>query len=341
MTEGTGDSDRPTGATGVHNTSKGAPLENLREEFSPMMFTNDGRILHLLVGALVMSLMAAGLAGCGGGDREITIGSSTFSEPWILAEVAAVLLEDEGFEVEHIRGFQGATLQHSAMIGGELDVYVSWTGTQFTGVLEMEVTEQWRDREKVYDYVHEQFNDRYDQTWSPPLGFNNTYILAVRRQFAEEHNLETTSDLRDLAPDMVIAMDPTFQERIGDGYSDLLEHYDIEFGEAVAMEYGLMYRAVAQGDVDVAVAYSTDGRIITMDLAILEDDLEFFPPYDGALVIRNDALEAHPEIEEILAPMWGAFDEDTMGALNAEVDVHEREYDDVAREFAEEMGWID
>ncbi len=300
----------------------------------------NGRILYLIVGALVISLMAVGLAGCGG-DRQITVGSSTFSEPWILAEVAAILLEDAGFQVEHLRGFQGATLQHSAMIGGELDMYVNWTGTQFTGVLEMEVTEEWRDRDRVYDYVYEQFNERYDQTWSPPLGFNNTYILAVRRSFAEEHNLQTSSDLRELAPDLVIGMDPTFPERIGDGYSDMLEYYDFEFAEAASMEYGLMYRAVAEGDVDVAVAYSTDGRIITMDLKILEDDLEFFPPYDGALVFDNETLEEHPEIMDILAPMWGAFDEDVMGELNARVDVYEEEYDDVARDFVEEMGWID
>ena len=306
-----------------------------------MKLSNGGRILYLVVGALVISLMAVGLAGCGGDDRTITVGSSTFSEPWILAEVAAILLEDAGFEVEHIRGFQGAALQHSAMIGGELDIYVSWTGTQFTGILEMEVTEEWRDRDRVYDYVYEQFNDRYDQTWSPTLGFNNTYILAVRRSFAEEHNLETSSDLRELAPDLVIGMDPTFPERIGDGYSDMLEHYDFEFAEGASMEYGLMYRAVAEGDVDVAVAYSTDGRIITMDLKILEDDLGFFPPYDGALVIDNETLEEHPEIMDILAPMWGAFDEDVMGELNARVDVHEEEYDDVARDFVEEMGWID
>ncbi|MFO8059830.1 MAG: glycine betaine ABC transporter substrate-binding protein [Bacillota bacterium] len=306
-----------------------------------MMFTGGGRISHLLVGALVLSLLAIGLAGCGGGGRQLTIGSTNYAEPWILGEIAAVLLEDAGFEVEHIRNFQGSTLLHSAMIAGELDLYPSWTGTQFTGVLKMEVTDEWRDRDKVYDYVYEQFNEQYDQTWSPPFGFNNTYILAVREEFAEEHNLHTTSDLKDLAPELVIAVDQTFQERTGDGYNDLLEHYDFEFEEAVAMDYGLMYRAVAQGDVDVAVAYSTDGRTITMDLQTLEDDLKFFPPYDGAMVMRNEILEQYPEIEEILSPMWGAFDEDTMGALNAEVDVHEKEYDDVAREFVEDMGWID
>lgn len=317
------------------------------------MFANDRRTLTLTAIVLAIMLTAAVTVGCGGADEPVdgedpdgprgslVIGSSTFSEPWILGEIAKVLLEDAGFEVEHMIGFQGATLQHSAMVGGELDIYPSWTGTQFTGVLEMEVTEEWRDPEKVYDFVYDEFQDRFDQTWSPPLGFNNTYALAVRRDFAEEHDLETTSDLRDLAPELIIATDPTFQERIGDGYDDMLEHYDLEFDEVVGMDYGLMYRAVAEGDVDVAVAYTTDGRIVAMDLVILEDDRLFFPPYDGAMVMRNEILEQYPDIEEILSVMWGAFDEETMGALNAEVDVNEREYTDVAREFAEEMGWID
>ncbi len=313
------------------------------------MFRSDRRKLTLTAIVLAIMLVAGATAGCGepvdddpdAPRGELVIGSSTFSEPWILGEIAKVLLEDAGFEVEHMIGFQGATLMHSATLGGELDIYPSWTGTQFTGVLEMEVTEEWRDPEKVYDYVYDEFQEQFDQTWSPPLGFNNTYALAVRSDFAEEHGLETTSDLRDLAPDLVIATDPTFQERIGDGYNDMLDHYDMEFGEVVGMDYGLMYRAVAQGDVDVAVAYTTDGRVVAMDLAILEDDLLFFPPYDGAMVMRNEILEQYPDIEEILSVMWGAFDEETMGALNAEVDVHEREYTDVAREFAEEMGWID
>ena len=302
------------------------------------------KILAVLVVGFMLSMSVVVFTGCDGDEdtKSLTFGSSNFSEPWILVEIAKVLLEDEGFEIEHIRNFQGASVEHEAMVAGDTDLYMSWTGTQFTGILGKEVTDEWMDRDKVYDYVKEQFAQEYDQTWSPPLGFNNTYAIAVREDFAEEHNLETVSDLRDMADDLSIGMDTTFMDRAGDGYSDFLEHYDIEeFGWADSMEYGILYRAVAEGDIDVGVAYSTDGRIVAMDLTILEDDREFFPPYDGALVMCNDMLEEYPEIEDTLSVMWGAFDEETMGALNAEVDVEEREYDEVAREFVEEMGWID
>ncbi len=301
----------------------------------------------------VIAIAALALAiGCGGGDTssgdpdeiptlDLTVGSSTFSEPWILSEMVKIFLEDElGHNVTHTINVQPDTT-HAAMVAGDMDFYTSWTGTQFTGILEMEVTEEWRDREKVFDYVYEEFQERYNQTWFPPLGFNNTYAIAVQREFAEEHNLQKASELVDLAPDMTIATDTTFQERIGDGFDDMAAHYGFEFQDVVGMSYGILYRAVGEGDVDAAVAYSTDGRVIAMDLVILEDDLNFFPPYDGAIVARNEVLEQDPRIEETLSVMWGAIDEETMASLNAAVDVDEREFEDVAREFMVEQGWIE
>ncbi len=315
------------------------------------MFSTRKCLLVIL--SLIMVASAAIAWGCteeaAGDDEqdpmerrgELHAGSGAFSEPWILAEIAKVLLEDAGFEVEHTRNFQGSTVLHQALEAGDLDFYVSWTGTQFAGILEKEVTDEWLDREKVYDYVKQEFAERYNQTWSPPLGFNNTYALAVRRDFAEEHDIQTQSELRDISPELTIAMDTTFMDRVGDGYPDMLEHYDMEFAEAHPMDYGIIYRAVAQGDVDVAVAYTTDGRVAGLDLVILEDDREFFPPYDGAVVLCTEMLEKSPAVEEILSIMWGAFDEHTMSLLNAKVDVEEEEYEDVAREFVQEMGWID
>ena len=275
--------------------------------------------------------------------QRVAIGSTSFSEPWILAEAVKILLNEhvEGLEVEHVSMLEGSTMLHSAMISGDLDLYVSWTGTQFTGILEMEVTEEWRDAARVFEYVKSEFEDQYNQTWLPPFGFNNTYAIAVRQDFAEEHGLERISDLADLAEDMTIGVDTTFKERPGDGYYDMCETYGFEFGQAVDMDYGIMYRSAAQGEVDAIVAYSTDGRIASMNLTILEDNKEFFPPYDGAVVVRMELLEAFPEIEEVLSPLFGTIDEEVMGALNARVDVDEEEYDDVARDFLVQRGLID
>lgn len=292
--------------------------------------------------ALVVGMLALG--GCQSDDKDtIVLGSHVFSEPWILVEMAKLLIEEniDGVEVEHISGLQGAQVLHGAITTGEIDLYMSWTGTDFTGRLDMEVTDEWRDRDKVYDFVKEEFEERYDITLSPPLGFENTYAAAVTADFAEEHGLERISQLERLAPELTVGVDQWFMEQEGDGYNDFTEYYGFEFGRAVEMDYGIMYRSVQTGDVDVIIAYSTDGRIVSMDLVILEDDLSFFPPYDGVYVMSLDLLERFPEVQEALAPLFGTIDERTMGALNAEVDVNEREFQDVAREYLQERGLID
>jgi len=301
----------------------------------------------MVLGIIAVMILASGFlaVGCAIGKAdeprgEITIGSTHFSEPWILSEIAALLLRDAGFEVTHEAGLQGSHVLHTATVNDELDLYMSWTGTQLTGILEVEVTEEW-DRARAFDHVKREFEERFNQTWLPPLGFNNTYAIAVRQEFADRHNLKTVSDLRDLAPEMEIATAPNFAERAGDGYSAMVDHYGFAFKELRPMDYGILYRAVHAGDVDAGVAFSTDGRITALDLAIMEDDAGFFPPYDGAFVIRMDVLQEYPEIEDILSVMSGAFDDEIMSALNAEVDVHEREYPDVAQEFAEKQGWIE
>ena len=125
-------------------------------------------------------------------QETITIGSGNFAEPQILAEAVKILIEENtDLEVSHVRNFSGSSLIHSAFLAGDLDLYISYTGTQFTGVLNMEVTEEWKDSKKVEEYVQTQFNDKFDATWFDSFGFNNTYAVAVRRDFAEEHSLRT------------------------------------------------------------------------------------------------------------------------------------------------------
>ena len=136
---------------------------------------------------------------------------------------------------------------------------------------------------------------------------------------------------------MTIAMDNTFRERIGDGFDDFLQVYDIAFRRPVSMDYGLMYRAVGTGDVDAAIAYSTDGRISALDLVILEDDRKFFPPYDGALVVRNAVLEAYPEIREAVQPLIGQVTNEVIQRYNQLVDVDYNEIADAARQLIDEI----
>lgn len=267
--------------------------------------------------------------------------SQAYAEPQILVEIVKQLVEAHtDLEVDHRRNFQGASLVHAAFQSGDVDFYVSHTGTQFTGVLGMQVTEEWKDRDKVLAYVQDQFQERFDATWFAPFGFNNTYALVLNRDTMKRLGLSTMSDLAEHAPTLGIAVDQTFMARLGDGFYDMVDHYGYAFKQAVSMDYGLMYRAVAAGEVDAAVAYSTDGRIPALGLDILTDDRQFFPPYDCSLVVSNDVLEKYPIIRKLVEPLIGAIDESTMQALNKHVDVEHCNPQEVAREYLEQRGLI-
>lgn len=267
--------------------------------------------------------------------------SQAYAEPQILVEMVKQLIEaNTSLQVDHKRNFQGSSLVHAAFQSGDVDFYVAHTGTQFTGVLGMEVTEEWKDREKVLQYVQEEFEKRFDATWFEPFGFNNAYAVVLRKDIIEKLNLETMSDLIEHAPTLRIAVDQTFMARMGDGFYDMADHYGYKFKQAVGMDYGLMYRAVASGEVDVAVAYSTDGRISALNLGILADDRHFFPPYDCSLVVSNAVLEKHPIIRELVEPLLGSIDEGTMQALNKRADVDELDPTDVATAYLKEKGLL-
>lgn len=288
----------------------------------------------VLIGLLALSLVGTTAA------RTATIASGNFSEPQIMAEAVRILLEQEtDYTISHVRNFAGSTLLHSALMAEDVQMYISYTGTQFTGILRMDVTDEWKDRDRVLGFVQTEFDARYDAHWFEPFGFNNTYAVAVRSEFAEEHDLQTVTDLISLAADMTIGMDNTFRERAGDGYYDFLGLYGIDrFGRAVTMDYGLMYRSVASADVDAAFVYSTDGRVPALDLVILEDDMQFFPPYDGSLVASNAFVESIPNIHDILAPLLGTIDDSTIAYYNQLVDVDGMEYYEVAEKLLQDFG---
>ncbi|HHV79876.1 MAG TPA: osmoprotectant ABC transporter substrate-binding protein [Firmicutes bacterium] len=288
-------------------------------------------------------LSAALLTGCRSttNQEKIVIASHSFSEPQILAELVKQLVEKKvGITVEHKRNFQGSTALHKALESGDIQMYNAWTGTQFTGILQMEVTREWKDRRKVYEYVRDRFHEKYKVKVLEPYGFNNTYALAVRKETAEKLGLKKASDLIKHAPSMTVAVDQTFQERKGDGWADLAQAYGFKFKKVVTMTYDLVYQAIKSGDVDVAVAYSTDGRVAAYNLVTLEDDRGFFPPYDGVLFVREDTLQRYPEIEQAVKPLIGRLTDAEMAALNREVDVNKRDPADVAREYLKSKGLI-
>ncbi len=281
----------------------------------------------------------------------ITVGSKDFTESIILAEMVAVMLEDNGFTVERQLNLGGTAVAHEALVNGEIDIYVEYTGTGLLAILGEELPDTSGGQEagaspvagtgqdEVYDIVKQGYQEEFGLTWLEPWGFNNTYALAVTQETADEFGLETISDLQEVAGDMTFGATQEFLVR-PDGLPGLEETYGLEFANEQGLDPGLTYSAVANGDVDVISAFATDGRVPALDLVLLEDDMNYFPPYYAAPVVRGDLLESNPEIADILNQLSGQIDDATMADLNYQVDEGGQQEVDVARAFLEENGYI-
>jgi len=289
---------------------------------------------------LIVTLLAAALAlplfsGCSGGGSEsgnntIRIGSKKFSEQYILAEMMGQLIEAKtDLDAVLKLSLGGTMICHGAITNGEIDMYAEYTGTGLMAILNHDVT---TSPEKAYEIVKKEYAEKFGITWLESFGVNNAYTITVRKEDAEKYGWETISDLAACAGDLRAGFEPEFIER-PDGYPGMIETYGFEFGAVNEMDPGLMYKAIANGEVDVICAFATDGRIPAYDLVVLEDDEQFFPPYYAAPIVRNAVLEEHPEIREALAPLGGLLDNETMQKLNYRVDEEKQDPADVAREF--------
>lgn len=279
--------------------------------------------------ALLIPLAVVVLA-CGG-EGPVVVASKNFVEQDILGELLAQELEASGVPVERRLHLGGTFVCHNALVEGEADVYVEYTGTAYTAILERTGT---ADPDTIRLAVESEYADRWDLAWGPPLGFENTFALVVRRAAADSLGLGTISDLGLVAPGMTAGFGPEFMAR-EDGYAGLAGAYGFEFGDVRQLELGLMYRALEDGQIDVAVANSTDGQIAGLDLVVLRDDRQYFPPYEAAPVVRREMLERHPAAWEVLVALEGALNAVTMRELNHQVAVEGKDAAAVVRAWRE------
>lgn len=297
------------------------------------------KMMRMLAAALAL-VLAAGCSGGAKSDEKITVAALNYSEHYILAEVLKQYIEaNSDLEVELKTGLGASSVSHSAMLSNEAQITaIRYVGTDLTGALKIE--EPIRDPKEAFQRVKEGFQREFDQTYFDSYGFENTYAFAVRRETAEQYGLKTVTDLGKVAGQLNLGVDTTWLERPADGYEAFTKEYGFTFGETTPMDIGLVYKALADEKMDVVLAYSTDARLREFDLVILEDDRRFFPPYQGSPVARNDVLEAHPELKDLLQKLTGTITTSEMTQMNYQVDVEEKEPADVARAFLQEKGLI-
>lgn len=281
--------------------------------------------------AALGALAVAPLAGCAALAGSPRVGSKNFTEALVLGELYAQTLERRGMRVARRLNLGATAIAMTALRRGDIDLYAEYTGTALLSVLHLPPIS---DPRRAYETVRDAFRARYGLVWLAPSPFNDSQALASTARTASAHGLRTLSDVARAAPSLVIGVPPEFLHR-ADGLPGLRTRYGgFAFRRIVQLDNGVKYDALAHGDVDVVVAFTTDGAIDQDRLVVFDDDKHLFPAYQAAPVVRPEALTAHPELAPALDALAPRLTTSVMRRLNLEVDgPRQREPADVAHEF--------
>ncbi len=271
------------------------------------------------------------IAGCRPRASGIVIGSKNFTEQLILGELLAQYLEPIAPRgVERRFYLAGTYICHQALLAGRIDMYVEYTGTALAAVLKEKPLS---DHAQVFDLVRREYARRFGLDVLPPLGFDNSFAMVMRGDEARRLGVSRLSQLAPFAPQMRMGVGFEFLER-PDGYKGLVNKYDLRFGEAPrVMDLGLLYRALESRQVDLVAASNTDGLIAALDLAVLDDDAHYFPPYDAVIIVRPDCLRQSARVAAALERLSGRISPADMRRMNYAVDGEKKDAVAVVRQF--------
>jgi len=266
----------------------------------------------------------------------LVIASKFFTEQIVLAELLAQHIEARtGIPVQRKSNLGGTLLVQKAMLAGDVDLYVEYTGTAITAVLGEKPE---GDSAAVLQRVRDEYARRFGFIVTEPLGFANSFAMVVRSTDAREFHISRMSDLAPVAPKWRAGVGYEFLER-PDGYRGWTERYGLRFGrDPSVLDLGLLYRALVERKVDIVAGNSTDGLIDALHLVPLKDDRHYFPPYDAVPVVRQSALQSFPQLRAALADLGGKISEEEMRNLNKQVDADQRDVATVVRDFRAAKG---
>lgn len=296
-------------------------------------------VLALLLGVLLIAVSAFAFLNKSNQSSEntstqsgesIRIGSKDFTENLIVAEIYALALEDKGYSVERVSNIS-SSLIHNSLVNDEIDLYPEYTGTGLLSILKAEME---TDPNKVYETVKSQYKDKFQVTWLDYAAANDGQGLVIRTEVAKELGIKTISDLQKHASELRFASQGEFDQR-EDGIPGLEKAYGkFAWKSSKVYDNSLKYAVLENEEADVTPAYTTEGQLVNTDkFTLLEDDKQFWPPYNLAPVVRDSVLKTNPEIADVLNKISVQLDTATVTSLNAKVDVDGEEYKDVAKEY--------
>jgi osmoprotectant transport system substrate-binding protein len=281
---------------------------------------------------LALFLAAALLAaGCGSRRNTIIVGSKNFPEQAILGELLAQQIEAKtGLRVERRFYLAGTYICHQALLAGRIDMYVEYTGTALTAVLRDPPE---KNPQAVFERVRSEYASRFHFIVEPPLGFNDSFAIAIRGDDARKDQLHTISQAAGFAPHWRAGFGYEFMER-PDGYNGFVKTYGLKFaGTPRIMDLNLLYRALSAHQVDIVAGNTTDGQLLNNDFTVLADDKHYFPPYQAVTIVRTAIAQGHPNVAAAIAELAGKISDRDMQQMNYEATAQHRDVSVIVRQF--------
>jgi osmoprotectant transport system permease protein len=281
---------------------------------------------------LIISLIMAGLIALNyrTAPQTIAIGSKNFTEQLILGELLAQQIESHtSLKVDRQLNLGGTFICHEAVKSGKIAGYVEYTGTSLTAVLKQEPI---KNPQVVFDIIKKAYSQQFQLEVMPPLGFENTFAFVVRGEDAERLQIKTLSAAAKYTPQMRGGFGYEFLER-KDGYPAVSKTYGLKFAKIQQMEFGLIYQALKEKQVDLIAANSTDGLISVLNLVVLDDDKQYFPPYQAVPIFNQAILKKYPELRTVINQLTGLISTKDIQAMNYQVDNQSRPVDQVAHDW--------
>ncbi len=269
-------------------------------------------------------------------DKTINMATKPMTEQYIIGSMFKTIVEQNTeVKVDITEGVGGGTLNiHPSMESGFFDIYPEYTGTAWNAVLKKETNY----KDEFFEELRAEYKNK-NLVISEPLGFNNTYGLAVSKKIADEYNVKTFSDLANISDKLTFGAEYDFFER-EDGYKLLQKEYGMDFGKTVDLDIGLKYDAIAQEKIDVVNVFTTDGRLEESGVIVLEDDKEMYPSYKCVFIVRDEMLEKYPEVYGALVDIENIITDEDMARMNYEVEILGKDYEKVALNFLKENNLI-
>lgn len=287
----------------------------------------------VLVGFMGTLLMAMGPKT----GNTLVVGAKDFTEQNLLGELYAQLIEKKtDLQVVRQLNLGGTQIIFGALKNDEVDIYVEYLGTIYNSILQQSTP---RTRPEIYAFVEQELAENHGLLMFPALGFNNTYAMAVRPETAARYKLSTVSDLAKVSRHLILSPTLEFLNRY-DGLPGLMSRYNMGFKEIIPLDGVPRYTALVNRQSDVIDAFSTDGLLKEFDLAVLEDDLGHFPPYDAVPLVKPELLKRFPPLGPVIELLAGQIDEESMRELNYQIDVLKRKPQKVAEEFLTSRGFL-